>query len=91
MIQSDQQYNLVTSAVLSDGNGGFAPCPALLTEAELILFLRIPEISGSQNYHNVIANLKRMHDLPRIHLCGKTLYPTREIMKWITEKSTTGK
>jgi hypothetical protein len=85
--------NLVFSAhaVLPDGNGGFAPCPALLTEAELILFLRIPEISKADDYSNVIANLKRMHDLPRIHLCGKTLYPTREVMKWITEKSTTGK
>ena len=91
MIQSDQQYNLVTSAVLPDGNGGFVPCPALMTEAELILFLRIPEISKANDYSNVVANLKRMHDLPRIHLCGKTLYPTREIMKWITEKSTTGK
>jgi hypothetical protein len=62
-----------------------------MTEQELIRFLRIPEISKADDYSNVIANLKRMHDLPRIHLCGKTLYPTREIMKWITEKSTTGK
>ncbi len=82
---------LLTSSVLPDGNGSFKPCPALLTEAELILFLRIPEISKADDYSNVIANLKRMHDLPRIHLCGKTLYPTREVMKWITEKSTTGK
>ncbi len=78
-------------AVLPDGNGGFTPCPELLTEDELINFLRIPEVSKADDYGNVIANLKRMHDLPRIHLCGKTLYPTREIMKWITEKSTTGK
>lgn len=89
-MMSDQS-NFTALTILPDGDGRFMPCPALLTEAELILFLRIPEISGSQNYHNVIANLKRMHDLPRIHLCGKTLYPTREVMKWITEKSTTGK
>ena len=78
-------------SVLLDGNGGFTSCPELLTEEELIRFLRIPEISKANNYSNVIANLKRVHDLPRLHLCGKTLYPTREIMKWITEKSTTGK
>ena len=63
----------------------------LLTEEEVIHFLRIPEISKSENYGNVIENLKRMHDLPRLHLCGKTLYPTREIIKWITEKTSTGK
>jgi hypothetical protein len=49
------------------------PCPELLTEEELIVFLRIPKISKSQDYHNVIENLKRMHDLPRIHICGKLL------------------
>ena len=83
--------NQTALSVLPDGNGGFTPCPELLTEDELINFLRIPEVSKADDYSNVIANLKRMHDLPRIHLCGKTLYPTREIMKWITEKSTTGK
>ncbi len=78
-------------SIIPDGNGSFVPCPELMTEQELIHFLRIPEISTANDYSNTIANLKRMHDLPRIHLCGKTLYPTREIMKWITEKSTTGK
>ena len=85
--------NLIFSApsALPDGESCFVPCPELMTEQELICFLRIPEISKADDYSNVIANLKRMHDLPRIHLCGKTLYPTREVTKWITEKSTTGK
>ncbi len=47
--------------------------PDLLTEEELIEYLRIPKISKSTNYHNVIENLKRMRDLPRIHICGKAL------------------
>jgi len=77
---------------LPDGNGGFTPCPELLTEDELIRFLRIPEVSKANNHQNVIANLKRMHNLPRIHLCSKTLYPTREVLKWLIEKcNTTGK
>ena len=78
-------------SVLRDVNGGFAPCPELLTEEELIIFLRIPEISKSQDYHNVIENLKRMHDLPRIHICGKPLYPLDEIREWIRKNTTTGK
>ena len=48
--------------------------PELMTEAELVIFLRIPEIGKSKDYHNVIENLKRMHRLPRIHICGKALY-----------------
>ena len=60
----------------------------LMTEAELIAYLRIPEVSNSKNHHNVIENLKRMHDLPRIHVCGKPLYPREAIREWIKEKTT---
>jgi len=56
---------LTSSAVFPDGNGSFTPCPELMTESELIQFLRIPEISGSTNYHNVIENLKRVRRLPK--------------------------
>jgi len=70
---------LMSPAVLPNGSGDFTPCPELLTEEELIVFLRVPEVSKSKHYHNVIENLKRMHDLPRIHICGKPLYPLGEI------------
>ena len=63
----------------------------LMTEPEVIHFLRIPEVSNSNNYHNVIENLKRMHNLPRIHICGKPLYPREAIKEWIKEKTINGK
>ena len=81
----------ITPAVLPDGNGGFTPCPDLLTEEELIAFLRIPQISKSKDYHNVVENLKRMHGLPRIYICGKTLYLREEIMEWVKKKTTNRK
>ena len=59
----------------------------LLTENELIEFLRIPEVSKAADYHNVIENLKRMHGLPRIHICGKPLYPIEAVKNWIKEKT----
>ena len=37
--------NLVMPAVLPDGNGGFMPCPELLTEEEAIRFLRLDAIA----------------------------------------------
>lgn len=77
--------------VLPDGDGGFTPCSELMTEEELIVYLRIPQISNSKNYHNVIDNLKRMHGLPRIHICGKPLYPIEAIRQWIMDKTTTEK
>lgn len=60
--------------------------PELMTEEELINFLRIPFVSKSKNYRNVIDNLKRMHDLPCIHLCKQPLYPIVAVRKWIQEK-----
>ena len=63
----------------------------LMTEAELIGYLRIPEVSNSKNHHNVIENLKRVHDLPRIHICGKPLYPRKAVRQWIEKKTTTKK
>ena len=88
-LKAESSFN--PSAILPDGNGGFTPCPELLTEDELIIFLRIPEVSKSTDYHNVIENLKRMHDLPRIHMCGKPLYPLEEIREWIRKKTKIGK
>ena len=63
------------------------PIPELMTETELIAFLRIPEISKSKDYHNVIENLKRTHHLPRIHICRKPLYPLEAVRQWILDKA----
>lgn len=59
----------------------------LMTESEVIQFLRIPEISNSKDYHNVIEHLKKFRGLPRIHICRKALYPKKAILEWM-EKET---
>jgi len=63
----------------------------LMTESEVIQFLRIPEISNSKNYHNVIENLKRVRGLPRIHICRKALYPKKAILEWVEKQTGVGK
>ena len=77
--------------ILPGPAGQCRPCPDLLTEAELIEYLRIPQISKAKNYHNVVDNLKRFHDLPRIHICGQPLYPRQAILQWIRDKTSKGK
>lgn len=81
-----RQVNIIP-AVLPDGNGGFTPCPPLMTEDELIAFLRIPEVSKATNHHNVVGNLKLVRNLPRIHICNKALYPLEAVMAWIREQT----
>jgi len=78
-----QPFNSMQSAVL-DGNGGF---PELMTENELILFLRIPEISKAEDHRHVIEHLKRMRGLPCIHICRQPLYPRRAIMEWVDREA----
>jgi len=63
----------------------------LMTEAELVQFLRIPEISTSKNYHNVIEHLKKFRGLPRVHICRKALYPKRAILEWMEKETDVGK
>ena len=63
----------------------------LMTELEVIQFLRIPQISGSKNYHNVIEHLKKFRGLPRIRICRKALYPKKAILKWVQKETNVGK
>ncbi len=64
-----------------------SPFPDLMTEQELITYLRIPEVSTAQDYHNVVNNLVKMHDLPRIKLCHKRLYPRKAVLQWIDKQT----
>lgn len=60
--------------------------PELMTEAELVRYLRIPEVSGTDDHRNVVRNLKRMHNLPCIHISKQPLYPLNAVRKWVEEK-----
>ena len=44
---------LMTPVVLPDGNGGFTPCPELMTEEELIAYLKERNI-GSRPFYPAI-------------------------------------
>ena len=72
---------------MQDENGKWQPVPDLMTEDELIRYLRIPEVSKAQDYHNVIANLMRMRDLPCLHISRQPLFPLQRVRQWILEQS----
>ena len=59
----------------------------LMTEQELIDFLRIPTVSNGQDPANVVKNLKRMRALPCIHISKQPLYPREAIRLWIVEQT----
>ena len=87
--RSNTMWGLTTT--MPEGRDAWQPVPQLMTQNELIRFLRIPEISAAKNQQNVIEHLKRYRDLPRIRLCNKTLYPLNAILDWIERETINGK
>lgn len=85
MIESKTYKTADILTTLPENNDVLKSFPNLLTEDELIRFLRIPRISKAKNYHNVVAHLKRYHNLPCIHICRKPLYPLEAVLDWIKE------
>ena len=78
------------TAAMPEEADAWQPVPQLMTQNELVRFLRIPEISAAKDQHNVIEHLKRYRNLPRIRLCNKTLYPLDAILKWIESETING-
>ena len=85
MLQKLNKQNSNTSTP-SAAQSDNAKVQELMTEEELIVFLRIPHISKAKDYHNVIENLKRGHNFPWIHICKQPLYPLEVIRKWVEGK-----
>lgn len=57
--------------------------PDIMTEAELIEYLRIPCVSKSKNYKNVVDNLVAKWGLPCIHISLKRLFPLALVRQWV--------
>jgi len=77
--------------VLSTKTMEASPCPSyfpdLMTEEQLIHFLQIPEVSTAKDFHNVVKNLIRMRNLPRIQIGRKLLFPKKAVLEWIEENT----
>lgn len=82
--------NPLTNQSVFVGNSYFPDgkvVPDVLTEQELIKFLRIPEVSTSKNYHNVVQNLIRFRNLPRIQIGKRLLFPKQAVLEWIQKET----
>jgi hypothetical protein len=90
MIEYCHKAELGLTTKIPNGVSAWQPVPQLMTQNEVIRFLRIPEISTAMNRHNVIEHLKRHTKLPSIRLCNKTLYPLNAILKWIENQTING-
>jgi hypothetical protein len=87
-MKTTETNNLMFSAhtVLPDGNGGFAPCPELLTEDEAIRYLRL-DIDGPTKPENTLRYYREKKKLKGTRIGKRVLY-TRKALDEFLEKMT---
>ena len=65
-------------AVLPDGNGGYTPCPGLLTEEEAIRYLRL-DVNGPQNPSGTLKYYRQKGLLRGVRIGRNLRYPRKEL------------
>ena len=77
-------------AVMPDGDGGLCPAPAVLTEAELIRFLRLDGPDGPKNPSETLRYYRDRAKLLRgCKIGNRLLYPLSEALRFLSLKVAT--
>jgi len=72
------KYGTSFHCVLPDGNGGFTPCPDLLTENEAIRYLRL-DVDGPENPAGTLKYYRDKGVLLAVRVGRKLRYPRKEL------------
>ncbi len=72
------KYSFSTPAILPDGNGGFTPCPELLTEDEAIRYLRL-DIDGPHKPNGTLKYYRDQGVLCAVRIGRNLRYPRKEL------------
>ena len=86
MVRNEIDAHLGFVGPLPDGNGGYTPCPELLTEAEAIRFLRL-DIDGPERPELTLRYYRQKGKLKGTRL-GKHIRYTRKALMEFMEKMT---
>ena len=86
MSLESMQHNLIASVVLPDGNGGFLPCPELLTEDEAIRYLRLDAEGGSVQ-ERTMKYYRDKGELIAIKVSRKNRYRRMDLDNFLAKKS----
>lgn len=69
---------VIAPAILPDGNGGYVPCPELLTEDEAIRYLRL-DANGCNNPKATLKYYRDQGNLRGVQIGKKLVYPRKEL------------
>ena len=79
---NEKNITFSAPAALSDGNGGFTPCPELLTEDEAIRYLRL-DIDGAGKPENTLRYYREQKKLRPTKIGRKLLYSRRALEEFV--------
>ncbi len=86
MNEANKNIVFSTPAVMPDGNGGWQPCPNLLTEEEAIRYLRL-DIDGPTQPENTLKYYREKKKLKGTRV-GKQLRYRRKSLEEFLDKMT---
>jgi hypothetical protein len=85
-MQTDLNLTYLPIVFLPDGNGGFAPCPALLTEQEAIRYLRL-DVDGVGEPEKTLEYYRNSGQIIAIKVGRKNRYRRVDLDMFLAEKS----
>jgi hypothetical protein len=71
--EKNRDITLAAPAVLPDGNGGYTPCPEVLTEEEAIRYLRL-DVDGPTNPANTLRYYRERGKLKGTRIGNRVRY-----------------
>lgn len=86
MIASNGEFISTPAAFMPDGNGGLCPAPAVLTQEELIRFLRLDEPGGPAKPAETIRRYREKNLLRGIQIGRTVRYPLAEVLRFLAVK-----
>ncbi|MBA7650239.1 hypothetical protein ES703_58042 [subsurface metagenome] len=86
MVADGDNYAFVIPFVLPDGNGGFTPCPEVLTEDEVVRYLRL-DLEGSSDPRQTLKYYRDKGELVAIRIGRKNRYRRRDLDDFLSKKS----
>lgn len=72
------KFEFMPQAILPNGNGGFTPCPELLTEDEAIRYLRL-DVNGPRNPIGTLKYYRDQGVLRGVRIGRNLRYPRKEL------------
>lgn len=81
-----KSYTFISPTVLPDGNGGFTPCPELMTEDEAIRFLRL-DMDDSVDPKQTLKYYRDRGQLIAIKVGRRNRYRRQDLENFLAQKS----